>query len=163
MKIIRHPLFMRPTPESDLEQRLDLEFRRLPPLRAPEDLLPRVMTAVARHARRPWWMKPAAQWPVPARLAFLAFSTGLVGLLIYFTWGLSSGASFSLLTDEVAEFSGRLDLARSLGGALAGAGVALVRSAGPWLTWSAVGLVAVCYLTTLTLGTYCYRLASERI
>jgi hypothetical protein len=63
----------------------------------------------------------------------------------------------------MAELSGRLDLARSLGGALASAGVVLVRSAGPWLTWAVVGVVAACYLTTLTLGTYCYRLASERI
>lgn len=163
MKILRHPLFMRPTPESDLEQFIDRELRQLPNLRAPDDLLPSVLRLAACRSSRPWWQQPVAYWPAPARLAFLALSTGLAALLVYFTWGLSAGTSAALLADEMAALSGRFELIRSLGSSLGGAGIALVRSAGPWLTWTAVGVVAACYFTTLTLGTYCYRLASERI
>lgn len=162
MKIIRHPLFMRPTPESELEQLIDRELRSLPPVAAPADLVSRVLSAAAALERRPWYAKPVALWPVPARLAFLALTTGLAGLLVYFTWGLSTGTPYAYLADEMAELSGRLELARSLGGSVVGAGLAVARTAGPWLPWTAAGIVMACYLTTLTLGTYCYRLASER-
>lgn len=163
MKIIRHPLFMRPTPESELEQLIDRELRALPPVSAPPDLVSRVLAAAAALERRPWYAKPASMWPAPARFGFLALATSLAAFLVYFTWGLSTGTPYALLADEMAELSGRMELMRSLGGSLAGAGMAVARSAGPWLPWTAAGVVAACYLTTLALGTYCYRLASERI
>lgn len=163
MKIIRHPLFMRPTPESELEQAIDRELRRLPDRRAPETLLPRVLQAIAERQRLPWWQKSFAYWPWPARVLFLAGTSGLAAFLVYFTWGLTSGVSLGSLTDELGQLSGRFDLVRGLGGTLGGAVMTLVRSAGPWLLWGTVGVLGACYLTTMALGTFCWRLASQRI
>lgn len=162
MKILRHPLFMTPNPESELEQFVDRELKTLPPLQAPVDLVPGVLAMLAARERRPWWQQPVVRWPWPARLGFLVGTTGLSALLLYFTWGLTSGASFDLLADEVATVTGRLELIRSLGGALGGAVLALARSAGPWLPWAAAGVLGVSYLTTVALGPYCYRLALGR-
>lgn len=162
MKIIRPPLFMRPTPESELEQAVDRELRRLPDLRAPDDLIPRVLRALAERQARPWWCQSIVHWPWLARSGFLAFTTGLAGLLFYFTWGLGNGISLGVLTDEIAQLSDRIEISRTIVGSLAGALVAVARSAGPWLPWTAIGVVAASYLTTLALGTYCYRLACER-
>jgi len=162
MKIIRHPLFMRPNPESELEQAIDRELRRLPPLRAPADLMPSVMAAIAAREARPWWQKPAAQWPLGARLGFLVGTTGLAAFLLYFAWGVTAGVSFGALADEVAVYSSRLETVRSIGSSLGNAAVTVVRPVGSWLVWSAAGLLGMCYLTTLALGTFCYRLAAQR-
>jgi hypothetical protein len=163
MKILRHPLFMRPTPESELEQTVDRALRHLPDRRAPNTLIPRVLTAVAARSRRPWWEKSLAFWPWSARLAFFILSTGLGALGLYFTWGLSSGISVTLLADEIATASSGLSTAMSLANTLAGALLALAQTAGPWLLWTTLGVATASYLTTLILGTYCYRLVSRRL
>ncbi len=163
MKIIRHPLFMRPTPESELEQAIDGELRRLPDLRAPATLLPRVLQALAERERRPWWQKSASYWPWPARGLFLIATSGLAGFLLYFTWGVSSGISLAALASEVADATQRLESIRAVCGSLLGAVVLVVRSAEPWLLWSAAGVLMASYFTTLALGTYCYRLVSQRV
>lgn len=162
MKIIRPPLFMRPTPESELEQVIDRELRRLPDLRAPVDLLPRILQATAARARRPWWQKPASQWPVAGRCLFLGLATGIAGLFFYFTWGLGAGLSMGALSDEVAQYSNRFEVVRSALGSLGNALLVVARSAGPWLPWTAAGIVAISYVTTLGLGTCCYRLVASR-
>lgn len=163
MKIIRPPLFMRPTPESELEQTLDRELRALPDCEAPASLMPRVLNAIAARERLPWWCKPYAYWPGPARAVFLTLTTSLAALFLYFTWGVSSGATLAALTDEVSEIVSRLEVARSLVSAFGNVGAALVRAAGPTMLWVAAGVATACYVTTLTLGTYFYRLVSQRI
>jgi hypothetical protein len=125
MKIIRPPLFMRPNPESDLEQAIDRELRGLPELRAPEDLLPRVLELAMERGRRPWWQKSFVHWPWMARCLFLAMTTALCGLAVYFTWGVSIGLPFESLSGEVALFTERFSAVRSIAGSLGGALVAL--------------------------------------
>ncbi len=163
MKIIRHPLFMRPTPESELEQAIDRELRRLPDLRAPADLLPRVLQIAGERMKRPWWRKPVVLWPPAARFLFLVVTAGLAGVLFYFTWGISVGVPVGSFGDEIAQFTGRVELARSTMGSLGGAAVMVARSVGPWLPWSAAAVVVMSYLTTVGLGTCCYRLISGRV
>lgn len=163
MKILRLPLFMRPDPESELELTIDRALRRLPERQAPLTLMPRVRARLAERARLPWWRKSYAFWPWPARLAYLAASTGLAALLLYFTWGLSAGASLASLTDEVGVVVARVDALGNAAAVLAGAAVSLGRAASPWVWWAGVGMVGMCYLTTLALGTFCYRLVSQRI
>lgn len=163
MKIIRPPLFMRPNPESDLEQAIDRELRGLPELRAPEDLLPRVLELALERGRRPWWQKSFVHWPWMARCLFLAVTTALSGLAVYFTWGVSIGLPFESLSGEIAVLTERFAAVRSIAGSLGGALVAVGKSAGPWLPWTVAGMMGMSYLTTLALGTYCYRLASSRI
>lgn len=163
MKILRHPLFMRPNPESDLEQMVDRELRELPEIPAPASLMPRVLQAIARRNELPWWQRSFMFWPWPARLAFISLSSGIAALILYFTWGLSLGVTFSALADEATQVMAALDVTRDIVLALGGAAVTLARSAGSSLLWVMGGLVAACYLTTLGLGTFAYRLASQRI
>lgn len=163
MKILRHPLFMKPTPESELEQVIDRELRALTPPRAPATLLPRVLQAIAERERRPWWQKSFAHWPWPARLTFFVATTAIATLLLYFTSGIASGVSLGGLSEEVSVLAGHWQDVRDLLGALGSAGLALVRAAGPGLLWGVAGLAAVSYFTTFALGTLCYRVASQRI
>lgn len=162
MKILRPPLFMRPDPEAELEQIIDRALRRLPDRQAPANLMPRVLQALAQRRNLPWWRKAYTFWPWPARFLFLATTCGLSALVLYFTWGMSAGLSFASLSNEVSEITARFDAFGGIARALGGAAVTLVRSAGPWVCWVGAGLLAACYLTTMALGTFCYRLACPR-
>lgn len=163
MKILKHPLLMRPTPESELEQVIDRELRALPVRRAPAELLPRVLRAIAERERRPWWQKAFAFWPWPARFVFLIGTSSLAAMVLYFTWGLSVGATLGGLADEAGEVMARLEFAQRLAHTIGGAISALVRASGAWVGWALAGLAGACYLTTLALGTVWYRLVSQRI
>jgi len=163
MKILRHPLYMKPNPESELEQVIDRELRALTPPRAPSTLMPRVLKAIAERERLPWWRKSFAHWPWSARLTFIVFTTAAASLLLYFTSGLFAGVSLGGLSEEVTVLAGRLQGLREFAGVLGSAALALGRAAGPGLLWGAAGLAAACYFTTFALGTICYRMASQRI
>jgi hypothetical protein len=65
-------------PERLLEERL----QRLPPLRAPGTLLPRVMGAVQQWSERPWYTRAWFTWPVAARIAaLLVLAAGVAGVI----------------------------------------------------------------------------------
>ena len=163
MKIIRPPLFMRPHPDLELEQAIDRELRSLPDRPAPASLAPRVLRAIAERQRLPWWRKSFTHWPAPARLLFLVASTCLAGLLVYLAVGLSSGATLATLGTEARELAVSFGILRRLGDALGGATLTLARAAGPWLGWSLVTIAGISYLTTVALGTVCWRLATRRL
>ncbi len=162
MKIIRHPLFMRPHPDEDLEQLIDRELRRLPDRAAPETLMPRVMRAIAARREAPWWRKSFAHWPLAARWAFLTGSCALSALMIYVMWGLSSGVTLSGLGAEIRPWVSGLPVIRSVFETLGSALLVLARSAGTWVVWGAACVAALSYLTTIGLGTVCWRLAMRR-
>lgn len=162
MKIIRHPLFMSPHPDEELEHLIDRELRRLPDRPAPDSLMPRVFGAIAARQALPWWRKSFAHWPVSARLVFLAGSTALAAMLGYLVWGVSSGVSLGALGAEIRPWLSGFGAVRSVVETLASAAVVMARSAGPWLMWSAVSIATVSYLTTIGLGTVCWRLATRR-
>ena len=64
--------------EQDLERLTHRELQRLPPPRAPHNLLPRVMAAVEAWAARPWYTRAWFTWPV----AWQAASVAAVALVI---------------------------------------------------------------------------------
>ncbi len=165
MKILRHPLFMRPTPESELEQAIDRELRTLSELAAPATLLPRVLNALAAREARPWWRREYSAWPRSARVVFLAGSSSLGAVLLYFAWGVGAGLSVGALSMEAREVAGGFNLIGGALGALGGAMVSLIKAAlsHSSVLWIGSGLLAACYFTTFALGTACYRLVSRRI
>lgn len=55
-------------PESPVARKL----RKLPPPRAPETLLPRVMAAARGRARAPWYRQPWVEWPLACQAASVA-------------------------------------------------------------------------------------------
>ena len=143
-----------------LESLVDAELKKLPPLRAPASLVPRVMAVLAARSSPPWWRRSWWDWPLAAQAAFF-----LLGLTIA---GVFSGGSV-LLDDGVAAYSQQItehlapagtvwDTAVTLGSAA----VLLLKSATqPFLFW--VLLVAgLLYLVCVAVGTACVRLALNR-
>lgn len=73
-------------PDDDLERRIDRALRRLPPPRAPQTLLPRVMTAVHARSERPWYARPWFSWP----LVWRVLSIAPAAWLLYVAWRVPS-------------------------------------------------------------------------
>jgi hypothetical protein len=63
----------------------DRELRRLPPPRAPDTLLPRVMAAIEASAGRPWYTRTWFAWPAGWRV----LSIVPPALLVYAVWSWS--------------------------------------------------------------------------
>jgi hypothetical protein len=61
-----------------LERLVHAELRRLPLPRAPHTLLPRVMAAVDRWARRPWYAREWFTWPLGWQAASVALLAALL-------------------------------------------------------------------------------------
>jgi hypothetical protein len=72
--------------DDDLEGRIDRALRRLPPPRAPQTLLPRVMTAVRARSDRPWYARPWFAWPLVVRVLSIAPAAWL----LYLAWRMPS-------------------------------------------------------------------------
>jgi hypothetical protein len=60
---------MHPADLETLAAVVDRELRHLPVPRAPDTLLPRVLAAVDRWSRRPWYARAWFTWPVAAQVA----------------------------------------------------------------------------------------------
>jgi len=61
---------MQPEIDPSLERVIHHELRTLPPVKAPEALLGRVLVSVRAQAALPWWRKSIWQWPHIARTTF---------------------------------------------------------------------------------------------
>lgn len=66
--------------DEDLDSLVDRRLRRLPPPRAPETLLPRVMAAVRRPAPARWYGRPWVEWPLVCQAASVALLAALAPL-----------------------------------------------------------------------------------
>jgi hypothetical protein len=73
-------------PADDLERLVHRELRALPPPRAPETLLPRVLAAVDAWSHRPWYARAWFTWPLGWQIA----SAAAVALVFYALWSLPS-------------------------------------------------------------------------
>lgn len=63
---------------AELERHVDHALADLPPLGAPDTLLPRVLAAVQAWAERPWYQRAWLTWPVGLQVA----SAALLSLVI---------------------------------------------------------------------------------
>lgn len=77
---------MRPEIDQNLERVIHQELRRLPPVKAPDVLLSRVLAGVRREQALPWWRKSIWQWPHGARTFFLIALAVMVTALTSSTW-----------------------------------------------------------------------------
>jgi hypothetical protein len=57
---------------AELERRVDRALAALPPLDAPDTLLPRVLASVRAWAERPWYQRAWLTWPVGLQAASVA-------------------------------------------------------------------------------------------
>jgi hypothetical protein len=56
--------------------------RGLPLRRAPAALESRICRELERRAARPWWFRGFSQWPVGARVSFVAICSTIIGLTL---------------------------------------------------------------------------------
>ena len=68
---------------SELEREVDAALRRLPALRAPATLTPRVMAAVRQRREAPWYRRSWFAWPAAGRLAAATAALVLIGAGIW--------------------------------------------------------------------------------
>jgi len=97
------------------EQLVQHRLRQLPPPRAPETLLPRVMAAVRRPARTRWYRCPWVEWPLVCQAASVALLAALAPFVPFaFEWvgaGIVSRAAgdaasgVAVITDDVSTLS----------------------------------------------------------
>lgn len=146
---------MHPEPEDQLAAALHHELRRLPPHRAPADLLPRVLAALAVAERRAWWERSWFEWPRAVRHLAGAATGVMLATLVGFGLLLLNLNSLLGLTATASQ-------AWSVVGALGNALSLLGRSI-PTSALVAIGaLLAASYLSAIALGTAFYRYACQR-
>jgi hypothetical protein len=96
----------------ELARLVDRELKRLASPRAPETLLPRVMTAVqARPARTGavgWWYR----WPIPVRVLSAAASVAVLAGLLWFWPAMQAQLAAALAGTTAARFGVVLDVFR---------------------------------------------------
>ncbi len=68
--------------DREMEVRVGQALRTLPDRRAPAALESRVLDALARRVRLPWWRRSFGEWPAPARVAFGVTSAVLVAIAV---------------------------------------------------------------------------------
>jgi hypothetical protein len=148
--------------EPKLARLIQRELSRLPMVEAPTSLLPRVMATVEARARQPWWRRSWLSWPRSCRIVFLLMSLVLAGGFAY-GWNLV-GAAGSLqalresLSGEFSFLRPVWELVCALGNAL----VLVFRAGGPVLIWTTCLALGAIYLTSVGLGTLCYRVATNK-
>ena len=149
--------------EQKLASRIQRELARLPLVEAPASLLPRVMAAVEARVRQPWWRRSWLSWPRSCRVLFLLVSVVLAGACAYgfnlLVAGIAVGAPGESLAGEFDFLRPAWGVALALGNAL----VLVIQSGGPLLIWGICLTMAAIYLTSIGLGTLCYRVAVNKL
>jgi hypothetical protein len=154
---------MNESQEPLLAARIDRELRALPVLPAPKTLAPRVLAALAARQHAPWWRQSWAGWPPGIRMAFLAVSLGVAGLLVIVglqlpTLGLAAGA-LQTVAGWFAWIQPYVDPVWRIMEAL---WIGL-KAAPPLLLWLVTALIGLAYAMCVGLGTLGYRVAVNRI
>jgi len=146
---------------ADLETVVDRELSRLPGPRAPQTLLPRVLTAVEAWSSRPWYTRAWFTWPVGWQAASLAALALLVagGALLIPSALAAAGGSLANLTMRV---SGEIVSAVRDVDSLLNAGRVLWRALFQPLAAYALGLLLLMCVTCAAFGTALNRLAVGR-
>ena len=135
-------------PQDPLEQLLDHTLRELPLRRAPATLEARVCGELTRRSARPWWRRSFAQWPLPARAAFLVLCAVLIRLA--FMGGSAAVAGVH-----------SLPWARQAGvlvASLANLTAAIARISPPAWLYEGLAVCGVLYAVLFGLGAVLYRM-----
>jgi hypothetical protein len=135
-------------PDPDLESRIAALLAGQPPRRAPATLQARVLAAIGQRCALHWWQRSFGEWPLAARLVFVAASLGVAGLVLVGTAPLADALQPQLRWLPVVA-----QLARAVYDT-----AAIVLHAIPQV-WMEAGaaFAAFLYLATFALGAAAYR------
>ncbi|MHB8476028.1 MAG: hypothetical protein ACYDBZ_07065 [Steroidobacteraceae bacterium] len=137
-----------PDPQDPLQQLLERALRELPLRRAPPTLEARVCGELTRRAARPWWRRSFAQWPLPARGAFLVLCAVLIRLA--FLGGAAAAAGVHSL--PWARQAGVLVVS------LANLAAAMAHISPPAWLYEGLAVCGVLYVVLFGLGAVLYRM-----
>jgi hypothetical protein len=145
-------------PEPSLESLVDRELKSLPPLAAPDSLLPRVLAALAARAALPWYRRAWQTWPRGGQIVSLAALAAACA-----AFGLAGGQlSNSDLLRPTAGAFGLVVVVANLVATLAEALLLTLKHLNP--TWLAAALLVLAtgWFSCVGLGTALFRLAAVR-
>lgn len=91
--------------DDSLERQVHEVLRSLPPRRAPEQLVARVLEQLEQRAAMPWWRRQVTQWPALPRLSFALLAAALMLLSLA---GSGSLPRFSSVTAPVLSWGQHL-------------------------------------------------------
>jgi hypothetical protein len=133
----------------DLETLVDRELRRLPTPRAPQTLLPRVMSAVQAWAGRPWYTRAWVTWPLAWQIVSVAALAAIVAggaMLLPHARSAVVTVAAAFATDDVTTVSQQVAETTS------GAGILWRTLLQPLLTY-VFGVVVLMVLACVAFGT----------
>lgn len=146
----------------NLEAWLDAQLRQLPDRPAPASLAPRVMTALAARAHRPWYARPWLEWPRYARAMSLLAVSFVLGALTYATLHFSEFAAAGTVGARLNVWLAPLEAIWAAGLAVCEALGLLKQQVSVWV-WIGLGaLGTLMYAVCVGLGTVLYRLAFHK-
>ena len=145
-------------PDRSLESSIDHALKSLPPLAAPDSLLPRVLAALEARAARPWYRRAWQTWPRGGQVLSLAALTAACA-----AFGFAGGQfSNSDLVRPTGNAWGLASVAANLLSTLGQALLLTLQHLNP--TWLAAALLVLAtgWFSCVGLGTALFRLAAVR-
>jgi hypothetical protein len=151
---------MPPEFDPNLEALVDAELKKLPPIPAPQSLLPKVLSAIAARARQPWWQRAWWDWPLAAKAAFLLLALAVVSAVSGGGVILDEGvAAYSQrVVERLTPVGGLWDSIQTVVNAVA---LSLQKLSQPFMLYALI-FVGATYLICVGLGTACVRYALKR-
>ncbi|HWL17388.1 MAG TPA: hypothetical protein VNR00_17400 [Opitutus sp.] len=147
---------MKRSPE-ELEKLIHETLRALPDRRAPRSLEARVLAAIEARSALPWWRHSFADWPLAARIGFVALSTAIAAAMVAALMWLSGNVDTSQLGSTLANRIGWIDgLQQALAGLRDFASLVIRSIPTGWLYGALAGFVGV-YALLFGLGATAYR------
>lgn len=147
---------MTPLEQQKLEGLVRDAVRDLPPRKAPASLEERVNAEILRRASLPWWRRSYRNWPVSARIGFVAVCAAIVRALFVASGWIRDGFAGQNNAGFQPELESLRVCGRLFATALDVAGTLVSSLPALWLYGGAAFVIAL-YLTLVGLGAAAYR------
>jgi len=147
---------MKPSPE-ELAQTIHRTLRSVPLHRAPRTLEGRVLAAIEARAALPWWRQSFAQWPMPARVAFLISSAAVAKLVLMATVWVMAGFDSAQFASAFSAPQAWIGTGSSIVQGISACAGTLYRSIPPLWLYGGLAFVGAMYAALFGLGATAYR------
>jgi hypothetical protein len=148
--------------ENRLEKLIDRELKNLPAMKAPAGLSARILAAVEKKVRVPWYRRAWQTWPIALQvISVVLLLTAILGAYMGCAYLIQGPAVTSFAASVKNSLSG-LGAALNVLSALGNAVMLVVKSMGTTAVVTCVLLVVFGYTSCVGLGSVYLRLAMAR-